>query len=206
MSDLINFVCVRVQAELNLFEKTSTIPHTLLDGVFTVDDIIDCRQYLSPRYQDLADKLVNEYTTMTEKSIESMRRSLKQEYNAIFQNAYTKSNNFWFPAIASQYRADINPVRALYYEVRTMVRHYNNDNEKHVWLAGLITDREFNNSLLDALAADIAQIEKLLRRYYWPMLKHSNNIPLELFHARQVMKDARHYYQFFKNLQDWDPE
>ena len=100
MSDLINFVCVRVQAELNLFEKTSTIPHTLLDGVFTVDDIIDCRQYLSPRYQDLADKLVNEYTTMTEKSIESMRRSLKQEYNAIFQNAYTKSNNFWFPAIA----------------------------------------------------------------------------------------------------------
>jgi hypothetical protein len=168
--------------------------------------MLECRQYLSPRYQDLVDQLIGEYTHMTEDSIESMRQSLKQEYNAIFQNAYTKSKDFWFPAIASQYRADINPVRALYYEVRTMVRHYDVSNEKHVWLAGLITDRAFNNSLLDALAHDISQIEKLLKRYYWPMLKHSTNIPLELFHARQLIKDARHYYQFFKNLQDWDPE
>ena len=206
MSDIINFVCVRIQGELDTFEKTSTIPHTLLDSVFTVDEIMECRQYLSPKYQDLADRLINEYSSTMEKSMESMRKALKQEYNAILNNAYTQSNDFWFPMIAQHYRADINPVRALYYEVRTMVNAYNHDNEKHVWLAGLITDKGFNNQLLDALSADISQIEKLLKRYYWPMLKHSTNIPLELFHARQVMKDARHYYQFFKNLQDWDPE
>lgn len=206
MSDIINFVCVRIQGELDAFEKTSTLPHTLLDGVFTVDDILNCRQFFSPKYQDLSDKLVSEYSDTVSASIDSMKESLKREYNAGFKNSATASKEFWFPQIAQYYRADINPVRALYYEVRAMINSYNDEDQKHVWLAGLITDKHFNNQLLDALAQDIARLEKILKRYYWPMLKHSNSIPLELFHARQLIKDARHYYNFFKQLQNWDPE
>lgn len=206
MSDIINFVCLRILSELDKFEKTKTIPHALLDGAFTMEDIEECREHMSPKYRRLANRLIKEYNTAISTSIDSMRESLKKDYNHIVSHAYTNSDDFWFPAIASEYRSEINPVRALYYEVRTMVNTYNDENDKHVWLAGLITDKEFNNLLLDALAADISQIEHLLKRYYWPMLKHSKTIPLELFHARQVMKDARHYYTFFENLQYWDPE
>ena len=206
MSDIINFVCLRIQSELDKFEKTRTIPHALLDGVFTMEDIENCKENMSPKYQRLAKRLMKEYNVNVESNIESMRESLKRDYNHILNHAYTNSNDFWFPTIATEYRKDINPVRALYYEVRTMVNTYNNENDKQVLLAGLITDKTFNNQLLDALAADISQIENLLKRYYWPMLKHSKTIPLELFHARQVMKDARHYFKFFENLQNWDPE
>ena len=33
-----------------------------------------------------------------------------------------------------------------------------------------------------------------------------DNVPLELFHVRQLIKDARHYYNFFFSLQHWMPD
>ena len=88
-----------------------------------------------------------------------------------------------------------------------MVRGYNPDNHNHQWLAELVTDREFNNKMLEALEHDMKIIERILKRYYWPLLKlKEKEIPLELFHARQYIKDARFYYQFFVNMQRWSPD
>ena len=34
----------------------------------------------------------------------------------------------------------------------------------------------------------------------------SDGVPLEMFHAKQQLKDFRHYYQFFRGVKDWTPD
>lgn len=207
VSSVIDFICIRIQAELDKFEKTKTIPHDLLDGIWSIEDIEKCKPHMTKLYQKRADKLISEYSQNMSKDLSVLRESLKKEYSHSLTNARTRDSDFVFPNIMKKYRTDINPVRALYYETRNMVRRYNPENYNHQWLAELITDRSFNNSILDALEHDIKRIEKILKRYYWPLLKlNEKEIPLELFHARQHIKDARYYYEFFLNMQDWQPD
>ena len=203
MNELIDFVCIRIASELNKFQRTKTIPHDLLDGTYTINDINDCMPQLSPRHQKIAKKLISEYSNQTKQSLESLREALKKEYASELANARTRDHSFWFPQVANQYRPDINPVRALYYETRELTRRFNPEDEKHIWLSGLLSDKQFLNILIDALEHDIKRLERLLKRYYWPMLQHDDKIPLELFHARQLIKDARHYHTFFQNTHQW---
>jgi hypothetical protein len=207
VSSVIDFICIRIQAELDKFEKTKTLPHDLLDGIWSIDDIEKCKPHMSIAYQKRAEKLIKEYSQNMHKDLASLRESLKKEYAHGLKNSRTRSQEFIFPNIMKKYRTDINPIRAIYYETRNMVRRYNPDNHNHQWLAELVTDKAFNNTMLDALEHDIKRIEKILKRYYWPLLKlNEKQIPLELFHARQHIKDARYYYEFFLNMQDWMPD
>jgi len=207
VSSVIDFICIRIQAELDKFEKTKTLPHDLLDGIWSIEDIEKCKPHMSTAYQKRAEKLIKEYSQNMHKDLASLRESLKKEYAHGLKNSRTRSQEFIFPNIMKKYRTDINPIRAIYYETRNMVRRYNPDNHNHQWLAELVTDKAFNNAMLDALEHDIKRIEKILKRYYWPLLKlNEKQIPLELFHARQHIKDARYYYEFFLNMQDWMPD
>ena len=37
-------------------------------------------------------------------------------------------------------------------------------------------------------------------------MEHGDGVPLEMFHAKQQLKDFRHYYMFFRSTKDWDKE
>lgn len=206
MSEIIDFICVRIQSELEKFSKTQTLPHDLLDGIYTIEDIEKCKKHFTPRQTRLADKIIKEYDLKTGESLESLKLALKKEYAGLVLQSRTRDKMFTFDHIMKKYRTQINPIRALYYEARDVTRRYNPTSEHDVWLTGLVTDLEFSNSLLDALEADIKRLERIIKRYYWPILKHDSGIPLELFHARQLIKDGRYYAQFFYNLQSWEPE
>ena len=206
MPEIIDFICVRITSELEKFAKTSTLPHDLLDGVYTIEDIESCKHHFTARQIRLANKITEQYDKQTGDSLDSLKLALKKEYAALTRQLRTRSSDFTFPHIINKYRPSINPIRALYYDARDMTRRYDPTSEHHLWLSSLLTDLEFNNSLLDALEADIKRLERIIKRYYWPILKHDSGIPLELFHARQLIKDGRYYAQFFYNLQTWEPE
>lgn len=205
--NLVNFICLRIQAELDKFQRSKTIPHDLLDGVWNIDDIHECMLGFTPKYERLAHKLIKEYSELINEDVDALKTALRKEYHTLFNNAKTRDKNFHISVIMKKYRPGINPIRALFYETRNMTRRYNPLNETHHLLAELVTDLEFNNKILDALAHDIKKLESIIKRYYWPLLKlDEKSIPLELFHARQHMKDARHYYNFFLNMQNWYPD
>jgi hypothetical protein len=206
LSTIIDFICIRIQSELEKYAKTSTLPAGLLDGVFTIDDIEGCMQHFTARQTRIARKIIKDYNKRTGESLESLKEALKKEYTGLVKNARTRDPQFSFPQILRKYRADINPIRALYYDARDMVRRYDPTSEHHVWLSGVVTDLQFSNALLDALESDLKKIERFIKRYYWPILQHDPSIPLELFHARQVSKDGKFYAQFFFDLQSWEPE
>ena len=198
---VINIVCVRIQNELNKYEITKTVPHDLLEGVYNLDDIQNCMEYFTPKHKRLAEKLIQDYTIFIDGNINDLKIALRNDYKTVIENLDTAKNNFIFPTVMSRYRPDINPLTALFYDTRDMFRRFNSEDPRHVWLLELITDRKFNNEILDALSRDVKRLERVIQRYYWPFSKFDKQIPLELFHARQLMKDFRHYYNFFMSAQ-----
>ncbi len=207
MNDVVDFVLLRIQNELEKYQRTKTIPFDLLEGAYSIDDIKNSYyEKLSAKHKKIADALVREYEKKIEQSLDSLKRALRKDYTSTISQLETESADFKFPSVLVKYRTNINPIRALFYEAREIIRSYNPDNEYHTWLLGLLTDCEYNNKIVDALSIDIKRLEKIVSRYYLPMIKYTDSIPLELFHARQLIKDFRHYRNTFITIKSWDPE
>jgi hypothetical protein len=207
MSDVVDFVLLRIQHELEKYSKSKTVPFDLLEGAYSIDDIKEhYYDKLEPKYQKIADKLISAYEKKIKENLDSLKRALRKDYTSTINQLETESAEFKFPSVLVKYRTNINPIRALFYEVREITRSYNIDNEYHTWLIGLLTDHEYNNKIVDALSIDIKRLERIVSRYYLPMTQYTDGIPLELFHARQLIKDFRHYKNTFITVKSWDPE
>lgn len=207
MSDVVDFVLLRIQHELDKFSKSKTVPFDILEGAYSIDDIKNTYyDRLTPKYKKIADALIKDYERKMQDNLESLKIALRKDYTSTINQLETESAEFMFPSVLVKYRANINPIRALFYELREVTRSYNSENEYHAWLIGLVTDCEYNNKLVDALSIDIKRLEKIVSRYYLPLTKYTDSIPLELFHARQLIKDFRHYKNTFINVKSWDPE
>ena len=207
MSDIVDFVLLRIRHELDKYKKTKTIPFDLLEGAYSIDEIKNgYYNQLNSKYQKIADSLIADYEKKISNNLDSLKIALRKDYTSTINQLETESSDFKFPSVLVKYRTNINPVRALFYETRELLRSYNFDNEYHSWLLGILSDHEYNNKLIDALSIDIKRLEKIVSRYYLPLTKYTDKIPLELFHARQLIKDFRHYKNTFINIKSWNPE
>ena len=205
--EIIDFVILRITTELDKFQRQKTIPHTLLEGAIEIDEIKDVYyEKLSPKYQKIFNRLVKEYHQNVGKNIESLKTAMKKDYARVVNNMSTEHESFRFKEVMNSYRPGINPVRALYYQSRDVTRRYNPENPFHYWLIDLVEDTEFNNIILDALAKDVRKLERIIKRYYFPLVNHGDGIPLELFHAKQQLKDFKHYYLFFRGVKEFRPD
>jgi hypothetical protein len=207
MNDVVDFVLLRIQHELNKYQKTKTLPYDLLEGAFSIDEIKEgYYEKLSPKHKKIADRLFKDYAGKINSNLDNLKKALRKEYTVLIVNLESENTEFKFPSVLVKYRNNINPIKALYYETREMIRSFNYENQYHHWLLGMIQDKEFSNKLVDALSIDIKRLEKIVSRYYLPLTKYTNDIPLELFHARQLIKDFRHYKNMFISVQQWDLE
>ncbi len=205
--NVIDFRILRLQNELEKYRKTGVIPGMLLDGFFSVEDIFDkFYEQLPKKYQRVADNLKEEYYHSLVENQGQLRAALRSDYEYVMSTLCTEHDSFVIPAILRKYRKDMNPVRAIYYDSRELFRGYDPENHTHHLLIGLLTDPEYNNILLNALERDIASLEKIIKRYYIPLTRMSESIPLELFHARQTIRDFKHYHKTFRSARNWIPD
>lgn len=207
MSDVVDFVLLRIQNELEKYKKSKTIPFDLLEGAYSIDDIKQgYYDKLTTKYQKIADSLIKDYEQKILNNLDSLKIALRKDYSSTITQLETEKSDFKFPSVLIKYRPNINPVRAIFYEIREITRSYNIENEYHAWLLSLLQNAEYNNKIIDALSIDIRRLEKVVSRYYLPLTQYTDSIPLELFHARQLIKDFRHYKNAFISLKAWDPE
>lgn len=207
MNNIVDFVLLRIQNELDKYNKSKTIPFDLLEGAYSLDDIKTVYyDKLDAKYKKIADKLINDYEKKLQDNLDSIKIALRREYTSTISQLETEKSDFKFPSVLVKYRPNINPIRALFYELREVMRSYNTENEYQVWLLNLISDKEYNNKIIDAISIDIKRLERIVSRYYLPMIRYTDSIPLELFHARQLIKDFQHYKKTFISVLSWDPE
>ena len=199
--EVIDFEVLRIQSELENYSRTETLPHLLLNGAYNLDEVFNAYyDKLTPKHKLIADHLKSNYATTLTNCITSLRIALKKEYVAVMNDLSSEHEAFIFEQVMNKYRPGINPLRALYYEAREVKRTFSSENDYHVWLVELLTDKGFRNILEDALTKDIKRLEKIIARYYVPIVKNSTDIPLELFHAKQTISDFRHYTTVFRDI------
>ena len=199
--EVIDFEVLRIQSELENYSRTETLPHLLLNGAYNLDEVFNAYyDKLTPKHKLIADHLKSNYDTTLTHCITSLRIALKKEYVAVMNDLSSEHEAFIFEHVMNKYRPGMNPLRALYYEIREVKRTFSSENDYHVWLVELITDKGFRNILEDALTKDIKRLEKIIARYYVPIVKNSTDIPLELFHAKQTISDFRHYATVFRDI------
>ena len=120
--EIIDFVVLRITTELDKFQRTKTIPHTLLEGAIEIDEIRDVYyDQLPAKYQKILNQLLKEYDSQVIDSIESMKLAMKKDYARVIKNMSTEHDSFIFKEIMNSYRPGINPIRALYYQAREVV-------------------------------------------------------------------------------------
>ena len=199
--EVIDFEVLRIQSELENYSRTETLPHLLLNGAYNLDEVFNAYyDKLTPKHKLIADHLKSNYATTLTNCITSLRIALKKEYVAVMNDLSSEHEAFIFEHVLNKYRPGINPLRALYYEIREVKRTFSSENDYHIWLVELLTDKGFRNILEDALTKDIKRLEKIIARYYVPIVKNSTDIPLELFHAKQTISDFRHYATVFRDI------
>ena len=205
--EIIDLVVLRIQSDLDIFQRSKTIPHTILEGTYDIEEIKNVYyDNLSAKHKKIADKLYKEYYERIEENVDSLKLAMKKDYARVVKNLASEHESFYFKEIMNSYRPGMNPLRALYYQTRDVIRRFNPEHPYHYWLIDMVTDLEYNNIILDALRKDIGKLERIIKRYYFPLVKNSEGVPLELFHAKQQLKDFRHYYQFFRGIKDWAPD
>lgn len=68
-----------------------------------------------------------------------------------------------------------------------------------------IQDREFAKDIEEALEHDLNILQKFINRYYWTFLHLDTEMPIEVYHAKQLMEDFTDYKTFFAEIQNWSP-
>jgi hypothetical protein len=199
---VLDFQVLRLQHELDRYIKTQSLPHILLDGAYTLEDLERVYHKLSKKHQKIADRIIHEYHTLISSNLTELIASLKKEYTYVMSELETTRTEFTYSCLEDKYRKNINPVRALYYEYREAISAYSPENPRHDWILSMLADNNYRNMLLDCLLKDIQRLEEIIRIYYLPISRNTIEIPLELIHAKRLVSDFRHFYQVFMNYVD----
>lgn len=127
-----------------------------------------------------------------------LRYDIEDSYYITVSNLLTKNDIYSFPSIMSKYREDINPVRALYFEVSEININYSvedidndyikNQFKNDVWFKRLMKDIECDMSSL----AGIEEKFNLLKKKY-----QFFTYPISYYHTQEMMKDMQKWLNTF---------
>lgn len=204
--DIINFDAIRLTTELNKYKLHKSIPNSFLNGTYTMLDLKENYDQFSSKHKKLADRLMNQYNVELRQSEDGLYSSLLNEYRAFLRNQETRKPHWAFPAVMKNYRVNINPVRALYYETKSTMKTYNHYNDHHGWIKELVTDKEFYMRITDAIIRDRKNVDKIIN-FYYPLFQDAKfPIPIELSHLKTLRKDLLDYANLFTHAKNWHSE
>ena len=93
--EIIDFVVLRIQSELDRYQRTKTIPHSILDGTYDIEEVAGLYlDKLTPKYQKLAKKLQKEYYENITGNIEGLKETLRKEYFFQQTSLWSLENDF----------------------------------------------------------------------------------------------------------------
>jgi hypothetical protein len=206
MEEIINFTAARIESELNRFQRNKRIPSVFLDGTYTIADVEDVFAGLSKKHQRIATKFIEHFKENIASNSIQLSENFLREYSSFIRDQRTRDDGWAFPAVMSRFRSNINPVRALIYDAREVVKSYTSENPRHIWLHAILTENEFHNRLLDAIITDRKRVDKILNAYS-PLYNGADlQEPLQMIHLRRLRTDLLEYANTITKLKQWDPE
>lgn len=206
MSDIIDFRLVRFESLLLSFAKTNEIPTDFLDGTMDLEYLsIKYKSQLSEYHNKLVSKLKRLMTSKLRNSADNVLESFMEEYIHFYNNQCTKEDKWRIHEVASKYRPNLNPIRALYYEILRVMNGYNPENSVHHIVVDLFMDNEWRNTIINCVTKDIVTIDKILSTYHMPLEKIGEK-PFEFLYLVELRKDLNTARNVFRSMEHWSPD
>lgn len=206
MSDIIDFKKIRLENLLIKFAKSNEIPHEFIDGRMNPDTLhIAYKDLLSEYHLKLLNKVRRILTSRLRKSQENVHESFMEEYLYFYKHQCTKEDKWVYPIVSSKYRDNLNPIRALYYELLNIMNSYNPESEVHTFVLDLFTDAEWRNTIINCVSKDIRSIDKITSTYHYPLEKIGEK-PFEFFYLLELKKDLNTAKSVFRSMAHWSPD
>ena len=206
MKEIINFAAARIETELNKFQQNKRIPTVFIDGTYTIADVESVFDELSKKHQHIATKFIDHFKENIAESSGQLAEHFFKDYESFIRDQRTRDDGWAFPAVMSRFRVNINPVRALIYDARDIVRSYSSENPRHIWMHAILTENEFHNRLLDAIITDRKRVDKILNAYLPLYTGADLQEPLQMIHLRRLRTDLLEYANTIIELKNWEPE
>jgi ATP-dependent Lon protease len=206
MPDIIDFKKIRLENLLIKFAKSNEVPIEFIDGRMNPDELFNLyKESLSEYHLKLLNKLKRILASRLRKSQENIYESFMEEYLYFYKHQCTKEDKWVYPIVSSKYRDNLNPIRALYYELLNIMNSYNPESEVHTFVLDLFTDAEWRNTIINCVQKDINAIDHITSTYHYPLEKIGEK-PFEFFYLIELKKDLVNARSVFRSMEHWSPD
>ena len=142
MSRIINFDQARLAHAFEQFEKDYAVTDYILENIIPhfhfqsdIDDLLDSYPDSDrERYYETLQKIKEAVKTMTSDQNLELRYALEDEYFKLLQKLETCDSQWKIPSVLIKYRKNINPIRALKYEIQEIMAMHEVNDEYYICL------------------------------------------------------------------------
>jgi len=213
LSRIINFNQAKVAHCFNQFAKDGALTDTILSDINVnfhfqsdIDDFLsDYKQKDRKRFYNILLDIKDAVYQMTSEDNMDLRHMLEDEYFKLLQNLETNDTKYKIPSVLIKYRKDINPIRALKFELQEIMSMYNSlstiDDDYHEWLATEFKNEKKIKKIILSVKNDMVKIVDMQKRYKRAKKKHSYFVlPMSYYHCVEIESDM---ITWIKTLQEF---
>ena len=209
MSRIINFNQAKIAHSFEKFSRDGVITDDILENINAnfhfESDIKDVLNEYSDRdqkrfYEILLD-IKDAVKQMTSNENMDIRFSLEDEYFNLLQNLESNDPKYKIPSILIKYRKDINPIRALKFELQEIMAMYTVDDDYHLWLIKEFKREDKIKEIIFAVKNDIIKIVEMQKKFKRAKKKYSYFVlPMSYYHCIEMEADM---VSWIKTLQEF---
>jgi len=215
LSRIINFNQAKIAHAFEQFAKDSVITDNILENIVPhfhfQSDINDVLNEYSDRdrkrYFEILQDMKNAVKQMTSEDNMSVRFSLEDEYFDLLQNLETNNTKYKIPSILIKYRKDINPIRALKFELQEIMSMYEVEDDYHLWLIDQYKNEDRVYEIINAVKNDMIKIAEMQKKYLYAKKKHSYFVlPMSYYHCIEMETDMKSWIKTLQEFLVWSTQ
>ena len=209
MSRIINFNQAKIAHSFEQFSKDGVVTDDILENInekfhfqSDIDDVLteysdkDRKKF----YKILLD-IKDAVKQMTSEESMDIRFKLEDEYFHLLQNLESNNSTYKIPSILIKYRKDINPIRALKFELEEIMSMYSIEDDYHLWLVKEFKNDEKINEIIFCVKNDIIKIVEMQKKFKKAKKKYSYFVlPMSYYHCLEMETDM---ISWIKTLQEF---
>jgi len=209
LSRIINFNQAKIAHSFEQFAKDGVITDDILENINSkfhfqsdIDDILnDYSDRDRTRFYNILLDIKDAVKQMTSEDNMTVRFELEDEYFNLLQNLETIDPKYKIPSILIKYRKDINPIRALKFELQEIMSMYVVEDDYHLWLVKEFKNEDRIKDIIFSIKNDIIKIVEMQKKYKNAKKKHSYFVlPMSYYHCLEMETDM---ISWIKTLQEF---
>ena len=215
MSRIIKFNEAKIAHAFEQFAKDYAVSDNILENIIPyfhfqsdIDDILTSYPESDrKRYYNILLEMKQAVSTMTSDDNLKIRFSLEDEYFKLLQELETLNPKWKVPSILTKYRKNINPIRAIKYEIQEIMAMYEVTDEYHLWIVKEFKDKEKLNEIVFAVKNDMIKLNELQKKYIRTKEQYSYFVlPMSYYHCKEMEQDMLTWIKTFQDFLRWNSE